>query len=209
MSRVLVICEGQTEQAFIRDFLAPHLLGRQVYLITENMRGNISSQRVAAFVRNSFRDFDKITTFLDYYGYGNREHSSREAQEGYITSAVQSIMPGANVTEKFFPYIQMHEFEGLLFSDVSQFEWVQDGWSVEVEQNLQTIRDEFDTPELINDSPETAPSKRIASVFASLYNKVEHGPIIAESIGLQTIREQCPNFNAWLTWLESLGSVDT
>ncbi len=204
MTRVLVICEGQTEQAFAKDLLAPHLVDNGIYLFTENMRGAVSSQRVARFVRNNFRNFDRITTLLDFYGYHDREHDSRQAQEAFILQAVQAIMPHADVRGKFLPYVQMHELEGLLFSDVSQFEWVQDGWNAEVEQRLQSVRDEYANPELINDSPLTAPSKRLGNIFGSLYNKVEHGSLIAESIGLQVIRTQCPNFNGWLSWLESL-----
>jgi hypothetical protein len=204
MSRVLVICEGQTEAAFVRDCLQPYLLDKGVYVFVENMRGNVSSQRVAHFVRNNFRSFDKITTLLDFYGFQDREQDSRQALEAFIAMTAQGIMPQADMTEKFLPYVQMYEFEGLLFSDVSQFEWVQDGWNTNAARQLQAIRNAFDNPELINNSPLTAPSKRLGAVFAHHYKKVEHGSIIAESIGLQTIRDQCPNFNEWLTWLESL-----
>ncbi|VAX40738.1 hypothetical protein MNBD_PLANCTO02-1158 [hydrothermal vent metagenome] len=36
------------------------------------------------------------------------------------------------------------------------------------------------------------------------YRKIAMGKVIAESIGIQTIRKQCPHFNDWLTTLENL-----
>jgi len=82
---------------------------------------------------------------------------------------------------------------------------VLDGWNDDVKQKLQNIRAEFATPEEINNSKETVPSKRILAAFApGTYSKTEHGPIIAEEIGLTTIRQECPEFNNWLQAIENL-----
>lgn len=62
----------------------------------------------------------------------------------------------------------------------------------------------FPDSEQINDDPTTAPSKRLATVFGGTYRKTEHGPLIAEDIGLDVIRRHCPRFNAWVTRLENL-----
>lgn len=105
------------------------------------------------------------------------------------------------------PYVQMYEFEGLLFSDIEQFQYVLDGWDAEVRKILIRIREQFSTPEDINNSRQTAPSKRILDAFPNgSYNKTEHGPVIADAIGLEKIRQQCPNFNAWMSMLEGWGS---
>jgi len=69
--------------------------------------------------------------------------------------------------------------------------------------DLQRIRDGFATPEDINDDQRTAPSKRITAVFPA-YSKVLFGALIAERIGLQTIRRECPHFSNWLARLEQL-----
>ena len=99
----------------------------------------------------------------------------------------------------------MYEFEGLLFSDISKFAWVMlDDWNADYAAQLQAIRAAVDNPECINNSPSTAPSKRLQRIFGKSYDKVEHGALIAEDIGLTTLRAQCPNFNQWITWLESL-----
>lgn len=105
------------------------------------------------------------------------------------------------------PYVQMHEFEGLLFSDVEQFQFVLDGWDARSRAALLQVRQAFASPEDINDSPATAPSKRILSIFANgSYAKTEHGPLIAEAIGVDTIREQCRQFDGWIRHLQAWGT---
>ena len=104
------------------------------------------------------------------------------------------------------PYVQQYEFEGLLFSDVSAFARVSD---IEIAQEsldeLRKTRSQFLTPEDINDSRDTAPSRRIKNVIPR-YRKAKYGPLLAEEIGLETIRAECPRFNDWVARMESLAS---
>ena len=100
----------------------------------------------------------------------------------------------------------MHEFEGLLFSDVEQFiRQLIDlyGTSQSKANELREIVNEFPNPEDINDNSNTAPSKRIERIEPE-YHKVIDGTLIAEMIGLNIIRDKCPRFNCWVTKLESL-----
>ena len=99
-------------------------------------------------------------------------------------------------------YVQKHEFEGLLFSDVTAF-GASIGASNQSITQLQETRLAFLTPEDINDNKETAPSKRIAKAI-SKYQKPLDGPLVAMQIGLDKIRAQCPRFNDWVTRLETL-----
>jgi len=209
MIRVCILCEGQTEKAFVDECLAPLLQTSSIYIHAELLGGNVSTQRIARFVRGSIKSVQYITTFVDFYGFKNNNATSREALESEILTAVQALFKNQDITQQFRPYVQMYEFEGLLFTDVNEFEWVQDAWNDEKHQQLQIIRDEFENPETINNSKETAPSKRLEAIFGKQYCKVEHGPIIADSIGVQRIREACPNFHEWLSWLESLGTAPT
>ncbi|WP_081436174.1 DUF4276 family protein [Magnetococcus marinus] len=64
----------------------------------------------------------------------------------------------------------------------------------------------FASPEHINDSPATAPSKRIQTICKS-YDKVVHGTLIALDIGLESIRQHCPLFDAWIKRLEGLNAA--
>lgn len=108
--------------------------------------------------------------------------------------------------DRVFPCVQQYEFEALLFSDIQSFEWVLDGWSSDAERRLRAMADAYPDPEQINDEPSTAPSRRLDSVFAGTYRKTEHGPLIAEDIGLDVIRQPCPRFNGWMARLENLNA---
>ena len=84
----------------------------------------------------------------------------------------------------------MHEFESLLFSEVKAFS--QEIPLPETSMGvLVSIHSEFKTPEAINDSRQTAPSKRIIAIIPK-YQKRVNGPRIALAIGLDKIRAECP-----------------
>lgn len=95
------------------------------------------------------------------------------------------------------PYIQLHEFEALLFSSGKGFmKYFEEKETLQ----LKGIIESFENPEDINSSPEGAPSKRILKIIPD-YDKVMYGNIIALEIGLRTIREKCPRFNNWVNTL--------
>ena len=98
---------------------------------------------------------------------------------------------------RFVPYVMMHEFEALLFSDCEGFARGID--RPEAAVSLQAIRDGFASPEEIDDSPETAPSKRVESLVSG-YQKPLMGALAALEIGLGAMRRECPHFGAWLHW---------
>ena len=102
---------------------------------------------------------------------------------------------------RFIPYIMMHEFEGLLFSDCQTF--AQSIGREDLIEAFQSIRDAYDSPEDINDSEETHPSKRILNLVPE-YQKPLYGNLAAIDIGLSTFRRECPGFRRWLEKLESL-----
>jgi hypothetical protein len=149
---------------------------------------------------------DRITSLVDFYGFQDGNGRNRAQLEADILSGIADSTRGYDA-RFVLPYVQMHEFEGLLFTKPSAFEWVQDGWSEQVRTALEQVRNSFASPEDINNRRETAPSKRILSIFGEgVYSKTEHGPLIAERIGIDEIRRQCPQFDTWLTSLEAWGS---
>lgn len=93
---------------------------------------------------------------------------------------------------RFIPYIQLHEFEALLFSSDRGFKY----FSEEEIKKLAAIIDEFDNPEDINSNPESAPSKRLMKIVDN-YDKVLFGNVMALEIGIDTILNKCPRFKAW------------
>lgn len=213
MTRLLVICEGQTEAEFVRSCLEPHLRDHGLAVHSSLLKtrpgkqggGSVSVERVAQHIRFEYHHFDCITTLLDLYGFGRAGGRDKDALEAAILDATARQIPDLRA-DRVVPHVQRYEFEALLFSDVDAFEWVQNGWSDQTQAKLQSIRDQYATPEDINDSPQTAPSKRIMSVFSGgQYGKVAHGPLIAEAIGVPRIRAECPGFDAWVTRLEQWG----
>lgn len=72
-------------------------------------------------------------------------------------------------------------------------------------ENLIKIVEEKGNPELINDNPETAPSKRIIELIPEYEcNKVSVGASIVGIIGIEWLKTTCKHFNDWLLKLEQL-----
>ncbi len=212
MIRLCVICEGPTEAEFVRTCLEPHLRRFNVVTYPSLLKtrpgkqggGNVTVERVAKHLQHEYRSSDRITTLLDLYGFSKSNERTKIQLESDILTEAGRLIKTFN-PEVVIPYVQMYEFEGLLFSDIEQFQWVLDGWNDNAREKLLAIRQAFDTPEDINNSRVTAPSKRILKIFSNgQYSKVEHGSLIASEIGLAQIRAACPQFNHWLCSLEAL-----
>jgi phage gpG-like protein len=209
--RLCVICEGHTEAEFVKTCLEPHLreYGINTYpslLKTRPGRqggGAVNVTRIIKHLCHEYPNTEAITTLVDYYGFRNRGGMSAEELEAQMLEKILERFPNTN-QKRVVPYVQMYEFEALLFSDVRRFDWVVDGWNPATEKALREINSRFPNPEYINDNPETAPSKRLESIFRGFYSKTEHSPIIAEEIGLPAIRQACPRFHQWLTRLEAM-----
>jgi len=99
---------------------------------------------------------------------------------------------------RFVPYVQLHEFEALLFSDPQCFSIAFPGMGTELAE-LEAIRHRFQTPEHIDEGD--PPSKRICELLPQ-YVKPVSGPLIAKHIGLAKVRAECYHFNKWLERLE-------
>lgn len=101
---------------------------------------------------------------------------------------------------RFIPFVMIHEFEALLFSNCMVFAAAI--YREDLTSRFQNIRDAFPNPEQIDDSPETAPSKRIENLIPE-YQKPLMGVFAAEAIGLETMRAECPHFDDWVERLEA------
>lgn len=109
---------------------------------------------------------------------------------------------GLPVRERLIPFVQVHEFEAILFSDPSCFRY-QFPESSDAIGKLHVIRARFESPEHIDDGPATVPSKRILDLFPD-YEKPVAGMLIAQRIGLAAIRRECLHFGEWFDTLISL-----
>lgn len=210
MIRVGIVVEGRTELEFVRQSLANHVVEYGV-LVTPvligrrgHAGGNVTVERLASDMAAFSYNHDAVTTLVDFYGFRHRPTDDVEELERQINNAYDGMPHAALPGDRVFSYVQRHEFEALLFSDVSAFARVPD-FPRNVDSALAGVRAQFVNPEDINDSPDTAPSKRILDAVPD-YNKVTDGPDIAREVGLEAMRKECPRFAAWLARIESLGS---
>ncbi len=231
MARVLVHVEGQTEETFVAEILRPHLVRKGFESVSARLIGNsrLRDRRggicgwhtVRSGIVNHLRQDSGCiaTTMVDYYGL---PQTGEKAWPGRADSIGEAAKKAERVEEaikadlcremgesfnplRFLPFVTMHEFEALLFSDCQRF--AEGIGREDLKDQLETIRRQFTSPEEINDSPETAPSKRISKLVSG-YEKPLLGPLAVLEIGLEKIRSQCPHFDAWLTHLERLGCGD-
>jgi hypothetical protein len=220
MIRIHIICEGQTEETFIRELLARQFETRGLYLVPTligtqfHKGGNVKADRLLHALRAMLlRDVSSFcTTFFDYYGLAEDFPGKKDAKKATKTAdkatCVQKALMsyfekqiGDEAVRRFIPYVQMHEFEGLLFSDPANL--AQGIYKEDLAPEFGAIRIQFSTPEDINDSYETAPSKRIARLYPG-YKKTLSGLQAAERIGIDKIRAECQLFDKWITSLETL-----
>ena len=206
MIRLGIVVEGETEVEFVNLVLAEHLRthGVETHAILPHGRGgDISVARLAPAMADLFWSFDFVTSLVDFYAFERKGSATPGELEQRINQAVGRRIRRSWDESRVFAYVQRHEFDALLFSDVSCFGTVVDNVPRETVDALQEIRRQFATPEDINDDPDTAPSKRIKRAIPA-YDKTAHGPPVALEVGLPTIRAQCPRFDAWMTRLEGL-----
>lgn len=219
--RALVLVEGQTEERFVKDVLAPSFWSRGLYLIPTllvtkrvkqgpQFKGGITSY-------SKFRnDLERllhgagsalVTTLLDYYGLPNDFPGMTSRPPSASIHRVQhverAIMIDIGNPKNFLPFLALHEFEAWLFSRVDILPQV----LTESEKcgQFAAIRAMFASPEDINDNPDSAPSKRVESLFPA-YRKTIHGPAAIQRIGLERVRMECPHFNWWVSQLEAFAS---
>ena len=202
MTRVAISVEGSTEEAFVKALFVDYLAEKGIFVQPFPLHGNITVQRLASDMARLFWDYDFVTSLVDFYGFRDKDEKTVEELEENISEVIDERINRSWDQSRIFPYIQQHEFEGLLFSDVESFRRVP-GIDEERLVSLDQIRQQFETPEDINDNSTTAPSKRITALIPT-YRKVLHGPLVAGETGLDSIRNECPRFNGWLSHLESL-----
>jgi len=224
MRRLNVLAEGQTEEAFVNGVLAPHLADHQVIASVRCVTTRRDRRRPDRVHRGGLPSYGKargdlkrwmaedstavFNTMFDLYAlpddFPEFEDAARVRDPYARVRALEDAMAADLVEARLVPYIQLHEFEALLLSDPAKLDWEYLEHSHPIER-LIDLASGYDSPELIDDGAETAPSKRIiAEIPEYAYQKASAGPRIAGRIGMQRLRERCPHFSAWVAQLESL-----
>jgi len=229
MDRLRVLVEGQTEEMFVRELLGPHLCRLGYSSVDAKIMGNARLRTQRGGVRGwqeTKRDIVRhlrqdrgviVTTMVDYYALpqgssahrawpGRSDANSQPVErraatvESAIAADVLTEMGNSWDSSRFVPFVVMHEFESLLFSDCAAF--ARGIGRPDVEPDFSSIRKVFKSPEEIDDSPRTHPSRRVAALVPD-YEKPFHGNLAAVAIGLESIRRECHHFRGWLDRLEA------
>ncbi len=212
MKRLVFIVEGNTEIKLVEKLIMPYLYSKGLQnpvncqTITTNRKlhkkgGVVSYDSFRNEVRNTLAQGNVlVTTLIDYFKLPTDfpNYTTNAKQVAQIETAIHKDFDN---NQNFIPYIQLHEVEALMFSNRTGLEFVID--SEDQMELVDEIIEEYDNPENINNSPQTAPSKRLSKIFNC--DKVSDGEMIFEIIGMEAILEKCPRFSEWInTIIEKL-----
>lgn len=221
MTRISVVVEGPTEGSFVQQVLAPLLWASQIYLtvtilgVPGHKGGRTNYARVKKDVLRRLKEDRRAycTTMFDFYRLGrgfpgtplpatlsnvDKVIRLELAMKEDIVGEAPDLRPDV----RFLPYLQLHEYEGLLFSDPEEL--ANGIYQSHLAAEFRAIRQSFPTPEDIDDGQETAPSKQVLRLCPS-YNKVLDGTRAASAVGIEAMRRECPHFRSWLEGLGKLG----
>ncbi len=222
--RLNFIVEGQTEETFVNRIIKPHLAE---YCLNVSVRCVTTGRKRGRVFRGGMPNYHKIkndvtgwlnedreaylTTFFDFYRLTNDFPGYKEALSkidiAHKLRCLEDSFSKDIDNIRLIPYIQMYEFEALLYSDISILDETMQIYSFKSKLNeLNDITNSFSSPEEINNNPNTAPSKRLLDLYEG-YEKINHGCDAAELIGLALIREKCDLFNRWMNALEALSPI--
>ncbi len=217
--KISILVEGQTEETFVNQVLAPYLLTYHVFPVPIIIRTTIEENgtvhkggfvKYAQIRKQILRLSDDssagiVTTMMDYYALSKSFPGKEGIQGSNCFERVEYLekMWADDINRrKFLPYLQLHEFEAILFTSPSE---ISNSFprTNNINKLLEDVRKEFHSPEEINDNPNTNPSKRIIRIIPG-YQKVFHGPLIAGRIGLKKVKSECRHFSDWLDKLKNV-----
>ncbi|WP_404415384.1 DUF4276 family protein [Marinospirillum sp.] len=167
----------------------------QIYASPVGLRGRVSLERIGKELRALLKQFDRVTTFYDYYGFHKRPPGKVETLEAAILELVEP-----ESQQRLIPYVQQYEFEALVLAapDAAEKTLGVAG----LKQTLEQLTKQYGGAEQVNDGYDTCPSRRIKAQVPA-YDKKLHGPVILQD-SLAEVREQCPRFNQWVSQLAQL-----
>ncbi len=227
MKNLHIIVEGSSEEIFVNDVLVKHFAAFDIFVSARKIKtgwDRINNKpakggllKYIKFRNDVLRWIEAdngrantfYTSFIDLYAFPKDSESPYTAQIQSITNPYQKIAAletaiGQNINHHtFIPYVQLHEFEALVLVEPDRLlTMYPDGHSgiASLKRDIGNIN-----PEEINESQQTAPSKRIIQHLPNYKGqKAQVGPMVAEDIGLNLLRQRCPHFSDWITQLENL-----
>lgn len=219
-----MLVEGQSEEAFVKQTLAPWLAASGVFvqgpivLWTKRLpaggghRGGVGSwEQIRKNLSPLLADGDAwVTTLLDFYGLpedvpGLAEHRGRGAAADQQAASMQAEMAAAfGQAPRFLPFLALHEFEAWLFAepDVVATHFGNPAIATRLAGEIPSPGG----PEAIKHGHDTHPKARLLKHCPG-YKETSDGPTVLGKIGIPAIRARCPHFDGWLAQLEALGTA--
>lgn len=223
--RLLVYCEGQTEERFVHRLLRGHLQAHGIHverpvlaatsLDPAGQRGGFVNWEAIRFDLQRLFASDpdpnlRFTTLLDAYRMPG-EVLRLAGFAAPVTTAgdvdtVEQAIEGVFGETRFKAYLQRHEFEALLLADLDALARVFTRHRPGVQQ-LRADLTGFANAEDINHGSNTHPAARLAVAIPGYGDlKAANAFWVLAEAGLDTVRARCPRFDAWLTHWERWGT---
>ena len=215
MKRLVIVVEGDTEKAFIDSVLAKYLFTKGIFDVScfkiKHTKGGLTKyQHLKTDLINCIFETNVIvSTLIDFYALPKDFPGYQEALSITNKSAKLSFIEKAILADlekeknkplpNLIPYIQLHEFETLVFTSLDSITSLYGIDEMNFEE-LKKVFQNYPNPEEINESSETAPSKRLKKLIKG-YNKINDGIMIIEETTIHTILDKCPRFNNWVNLL--------
>ncbi|MBI4660675.1 MAG: DUF4276 family protein [Verrucomicrobia bacterium] len=223
--RLLIYCEGQTEEMFVERLLRPHLqmhgikVERPILAATSQdprgQRGGFVNWNAIEFdLRQQFAsDHDphlRFTTLLDVFRIPNTVPGAASLSLPLTAVAdidvLEKSIEAAFNEPRFKAYLQRHELEALLLADIAALESVFHRDKPGIQQLAKDIA-AFANAEEINHGQTTHPAARLASAIVGYENlKASNAYFVLAEAGLGAVRPRCPRFDAWMTRWENWGT---
>lgn len=213
MKRLILIVEGDTEKTFVDEVLCPYLYSLGIYnsvqcFKTKHSNGGMSKYSYIKrdIINVLYEDNVIVSTLLDFYRLPSdfpyfdesKKMPTHQKQVSFLEEKVKEDieMTQNKIFDNLIPYIQLHEFEALIFSSIDGTDALFDRNEYKYKSMMDVIN-EFPNPEDINNGPNTAPSVRLKEIIPG-YKKVLYGKSIIQEIGMDTILCKCPRFSEWV-----------
>ena len=228
MIRVNVVAEGQSEMGFAKKMMNDYFKGSPIIdsrcvLTSRNQKTNYEYRGGLLKYQHAKNDIVRwlkedmnayVTTMFDFFRLPNDFpgyemamrctdcRDSVQILEDAMKEDILSNVELPNLKLRFLPYIQLHEFESLLYTDIRvlKYDYLEREDGVSIDHLYEDTK--MIPPEEINHGEETAPSKRL--LHAVNYQKGEMVSEWLAVIGMDQIREKCPHFSDWIGKIQTL-----
>lgn len=217
MKRLVIIVEGETEESFVNNILCPYFCSKGLYntiqcFKTKHSHGGMSKYSyIKKDILNTIYEKDVVVSMMidfyrlpsDFPGFNDlKAMQTHQEQANLLETRIKKDLENSQkqLFENFIPYIQLHEFEALVFASINGIDSLFERSEMDY-NGLMNVIQQYPNPEDINNHPDTAPSVRLKKLISG-YNKVLHGINIIDAVDMNELLEKCPRFKVWVESME-------